>query len=60
MYIDTTFAVAKRKPDKNSGLYRISTLDFCDTGAALLPIELTIISQMGAEHVVLCRVHVVF
>ena len=24
MYIDTTFAVAKRKRDKNSGLYRIS------------------------------------
>ena len=30
-----TFAVAKRKPVKNSGLYGIRTLDLCDTGAAL-------------------------
>ena len=30
-----TFAVAKRKPEKNSGLYGIRTLDLCDTGAAL-------------------------
>ena len=29
------FAVAKRKPEKNSGLYGIQTLDLCDTGAAL-------------------------
>ena len=29
-----TFAVAKRKPEKNSGLYGIQTLDLCDTGAA--------------------------
>ena len=29
------FAVAKRKPEKNSGLYRIQTLDLYDTGAAL-------------------------
>ena len=36
------FAVAKRKPEKNSGLYGIRTLsDLCDTGAALLPIRLT-------------------
>ena len=28
-------AAAKRKPEKNSGLYRIQTLDLCDTGAAL-------------------------
>ena len=33
--IYTTFAVAKRKPEKNSGLYGIRTLDLCDTGAAL-------------------------
>ena len=33
--IDATFAVAKRKPEKNSGLYGIRTLDLCDTGAAL-------------------------
>ena len=29
-----SFAVAERKPEKNSGLYRIQTLDLCDTGAA--------------------------
>ena len=33
--IYATFAVAKRKPEKNSGLYGIRTLDLCDTGAAL-------------------------
>ena len=27
-----TFAVAKRRPEKNSGLYGIRTLDPCDTG----------------------------
>ena len=30
-----TFAVVKRKPKKNSGLYGIRTLDLFDTGAAL-------------------------
>ena len=59
LYIDTTFAVAKRKPDKNSGLYRIWTLALYDTGGALLLIELTIISLMEADRVVPCRVHVV-
>ena len=34
--IDATFTVAKRKPEKNSGLYGIRTLDLRDTGAALL------------------------
>ena len=29
------FAVAKRKPEKNSGLYGIRTLDLCDTGAMI-------------------------
>ena len=33
--IYATFAVAERKPEKNSGLYGIRTLDLCDTGAAL-------------------------
>ena len=33
--IYATFAAAKRKPEKNSGLYGIRTLDLCDTGAAL-------------------------
>ena len=33
--IYATYAVAKRKPEKNSGLYGIRTLDLCDTGAAL-------------------------
>ena len=32
---NATFAVAKRKPKKNSGLYGIRTLDLCDNGAAL-------------------------
>ena len=27
--IYATFAVVKRKPEKNSGLYRIRTLDLC-------------------------------
>ena len=36
---DATCAVAKRKPEKNSGLHGIRTLDLCDTGAALLPIQ---------------------
>ena len=44
--IDATFSVSKRKPEKNLGLYGIRTLDLCDTGAALLPTELT--SQLGA------------
>ena len=33
--IYASFAAAKRKPEKNSGLYGIRTLDLCDTGAAL-------------------------
>ena len=38
-YIDATFAVAKRKPEKkNSGLYSFLTLDLCNTGVALLPV----------------------
>ena len=32
--IYTTFTVGKRKPEKNSGLYGIRTLDLCDTGSA--------------------------
>ena len=38
---DATFTVAKRKPEKNSGLYGVRTLDLLDTVAALLQIELT-------------------
>ena len=37
--IYATFAVAKRKPEKNSGLYGIRTFDLRDTGAAFLAIE---------------------
>ena len=37
--IHATFAVAKLKPEKNSGLYGIRTLDLCDTGAALYPLN---------------------
>ena len=33
--INATFAVAKRKPENNSGLYGIRTLDLCDTGTVL-------------------------
>ena len=33
--IDTTFAVAKRKPEKNLALYEIRNVDLYDTGAAL-------------------------
>ena len=32
--IYATFAVAKRKPKKNSGFYGNRTLDLCDTGTA--------------------------
>ena len=42
---NTTFAVAKRKPEKKFRLVRDRTLDLCDTGAALEPTELT--SQLG-------------
>ena len=40
------FCTCEKKPEKNLGLYGIRTLDLCDTGAALLPIEPT--SQLGA------------
>ena len=40
------------KPEKNSGSSGVRTHDLCDTGAALLPTELS--SQLGA---VLLRVH---
>ena len=33
--IYATFAFAKRKPEKNSDLCGIRTLDLCDTGATL-------------------------
>ena len=45
--INATYAVAKRKPEKNQAC-RDSNPDLCDTGAALQPIELT--SQLGAGH----------
>ena len=51
LYIDATFAIAKRKTEKNSGLYRIRTLDLCDTGAVLLQIEL----QANWEQIVICE-----
>ena len=38
--IYTTFTVGKKKPEKNSGLYGIRTLDLCDTGAALYQLKL--------------------
>ena len=36
----TTEAAAKIKPGNNSGLYKIQTHDLCNTGAAVLPLEL--------------------
>ena len=33
--IYAAYAAAKRKREKNSGLYGIRTLDLCDTGSAL-------------------------
>ena len=32
--IDAAFAVAKKKPEKNSGLYGIQIPDLCNIGAA--------------------------
>ena len=43
--IYASFAVAKRKPEKYSGLYGIRTLDLCETGAALYQL-----SQLRAGH----------
>ena len=48
--MNTTWAVVKIRPEKNSGLYAIWTHDLCDTGAAFLPTDLT--SQQGAGHYV--------
>ena len=43
-----SFAAAKRKPEKNSGLYGIRTLDLYDTGAALYQLR----QQANFEQVV--------
>ena len=40
------FCSSEKKAWKNSGFYGIQTLDLCNNGAVLLPIELT--SQLGA------------
>ena len=43
-------SLEKKAWKKKSGLYRIRTLDLCDTGAALLPIKLNNEPmQLGAE-----------
>ena len=39
--IDAFLQLRKESLKKNSGLHGIRTLDLCDTGAALLPIEPT-------------------
>ena len=39
--LNATFAVGKRKPEKNSGLFGIQTLDLCDTSAALAGLHLS-------------------
>ena len=44
--IYTAFTVGKRKPEKNSGLYGIQTLDLCDTGAALYQLNCTGIAEV--------------
>ena len=44
--IYTTFTVGKRKPEKNSGLYGIRTLDLCDTSAALYQLNCTGIAEV--------------
>ena len=54
--IYATYAAAKRKPEENSGLYRIQSLDLCNTSAALKPIKLT--SQLGAGHWIGSAVHI--
>ena len=36
--IYATFAVAKRKPEKNSGLYGIRTLNLCQLAASAIPV----------------------
>ena len=45
-----TKAVAKGKPEKNSGLNGIRTHGLCDTGTGALPMELS--SQLGTGHCV--------
>ena len=35
------FQLQKEKPEKNSGLYGIRTLDLCDTGAGLYQLNNT-------------------
>ena len=44
--IYATFAVAKRKPEKNSGLYGIRTFDLYDTGAVLFN------SSLHSSHII--------
>ena len=41
-----TFTVGKRKPEKNSGLYGIRTLDLCDTSATLYQLNCTGIAEV--------------
>ena len=52
--IDATFAVAKRKLEKNSGLYVIRTLDLCDTGAASNPVQAWIFFRLSFRNCKIC------
>ena len=45
-----TFAVGKGKPEKNSGLSGIRTLDLCDTGAALYQLNWTGIAEVKGSN----------
>ena len=44
-----TYAVAKRKPEKNSGLYGIRTLDLCDTGIIII-INICLLKNSSHKH----------
>ena len=52
--IYATFAVAKRKPEKNSGLYGIRTLDLCDTGATSNPVQAWIFFRLSFRNCKRC------
>ena len=39
LHVYATLAVAKIKPEKNSGLNEIRTHDLCNTGAVLYPLS---------------------
>ena len=46
----TTLTAGKLKPEKNSGLYGIRTVDLCDTGAALYQLNCTGIAEVKGSN----------